>query len=79
MMLFTTPIWDLLPQMKTAYITIDIDDAQYEALKACQNKYKDNDTLKKILPFLQNLQWWSSRKTGAWTHGFIVEPTGINH
>ena len=53
--LFSRPIQGFLHQINRGPISVDNDDAQYEALKAGQNKYKDNDT-QKILSLLQGLQ-----------------------
>ena len=52
-LLFKRPIKGLLPQMFREPIHINNDDAQYEALRAHQNKYvKNNDTHKDPSVFL---------------------------
>ena len=52
MLLFSRPERDVLCQMNREPININNDDAYYETLKACQNKYfKNNDTHKDTLPF----------------------------
>ena len=51
-LLFNRPIRGLLFQMNRKSINIKNDDAQYEALKAYQDKYvKDNDTCTDSLLF----------------------------
>ena len=67
--------------MNRELININNDDAQYEALKACQDKYvKDSDTHKDSLSFpamytvaLQCEDW------GPWMHGVIKEANNNDH
>ena len=76
--LFNRPISGLLPKLTREPINIYYSDAQYEALKLCQDKFfKDSDTHKDSLSF--PLGSCSLKMGGPWTPGVIEAATNSNH
>ena len=80
-MLFIWPIRSLLPQMNREPISINNDDAQYEALKVCQNKsVKKKDTHKDSLSFPKGSTVALQHEDGGpWMHRVIDEVNNSDH
>ena len=81
MVLFNIPIRDLLSQMKRKPININNNDVQYEALKACQDKYvKDNSIHKNLLSFpIGSKVAVQCEDGGPWMYGVTEEANNSNH
>ena len=77
---FNRPIWGLSHQMNKDPIDISNNDAQYEALKAYQNKYvKNNDNHKDSLSFPAGSIVTVQHEDGRpWTHKVTNEVNSSN-
>ena len=81
-MLFSSiPIRGLRPLMNGEPISINNDDAQYEAIKTHQHKYvKDSDTHKELLSFpIGSTVAMQHEYGGPWTHRIIKEANNSEH